>query len=246
MDKTRAFELASTQGWLAQLPEDFRNRFLSQAVLKSVEAGTVLFDAGDFNSSMVGLVEGILELSWDHPQLNRHLIHFARPGFWMGDGLAYGLPNRMVSARAKTQVTLLCLPRKRTEDLIAEDPRCLAYFGRLTMMHVEACLKIIGELMYRDPLVRVSARLVTMSDSHLAGKPTGVVTLNVTQDELATLSNMSRKSLNRALGALRTAGVVEPHYGHVAILDFDKLIDIASARIHVAPIDNLSDEPPVT
>lgn len=240
MDKAQAFEVVSTQGWLSSLPEHFRKRFLAQASVKTVEADTVLFEAGDFNSSVIGLVDGILAISWDHPQLHRHLIHFARPGFWIGDGLAYGLPTRLVSARTKTKACLVSLPRKRAEDLIAEDPRCIAYFGQLTMLHVEACLKIIGELMYRDPFVRVSARLVTMCDSHSAARPRGSLTLNITQDELAKLSNMSRKSLNRALATLRAAGAVEPHYGYVTVLDLEKLIDVASARVHLTPIDLFS------
>lgn len=237
MDRAEALRIVSRQGWLADQPEGFRTRFLSQATFKTVEANRVLFEAGDFNGSFIGLAEGSIAISWDHPQLSRHLIHFARPIFWIGDGLAYGLPNRLVSAHTKTKVHLIAVSRKNVEDLIAEDPRRLAYFGRLTILHVEACLKMIGELMYRDPLIRLSARLATMCNSYTASKPSGAIEVDITQDDLANLLNLSRKTLNRALGTLRAHGVVASRYGHVTILDFERLCDVASAREHLVPLE---------
>jgi len=230
----RAIEMASRGGWLSSQPESFVRRFLKDATTRFYDAGKTLFEHGDPVLDMLCLVEGMLEIYIEHPQIGFALFHFGQPGIWFGEQRVYGLDRRRITVRAKLPSTVLSIPARSLDRMIEDDPMTLKSFGLLSDMNLAWCMKVVGETLQSNSLVRVSVRLVTLAVARSAGGRKERVDLAINQDELATLCNLSRKTLNRALGMLREAGVVRTNYGTVTIVNLEKLSEIASNAAHAS------------
>jgi CRP/FNR family cyclic AMP-dependent transcriptional regulator len=238
IERDQAIQIVSSQGWLSEQPTEFRRRFLKHATLQHYDAGQTVFEAGDIVADVLGLVDGALEIYFTHPHLGRGLIHIAVRGIWVGEQLAYGLDRRVTTLRAKIPTSVLCVPAEDVELMLAEDPYRLKSFGRLTETHITECLKIIQELLHNNSLIRVSARLITLSVAHTRGALSGPISLPISQDELAALCGLSRKITRRVLGVLSELRVISVKSSSIEILDLQGLGEISSRLSEVdAEID---------
>ena len=230
LSKREAFGILTSQGWLSEQPKAFQNRLLIDAVVREYEASRILFDAGEPKTGMIALARGTLAMYWDHPQLGQYIFDVARPVMWLGEGIAFGLPHRVISVQVRTTATVVHVSRQSIDALVLESPLMLRSFGLLSSTHVSELLKMVGELLYQDPYTRVAARIASMGHAYVAAPANKHISLQVTQDDLASLCNLSRKTLNRVLGSLKQRGALEPGYGSITVINMSKLCEIAAGQ----------------
>ncbi len=229
MKKQDAFDAMRRQGWLANQPDEFCTRLLTDANVRAFEPGQVVFNAADDAHSLVGVASGSLEVFVYHPQLHEQLLHISRPGTWFGQRVAYGASQRRsVSVRARTRTSAVVIPRQKIEAMIKEEPLCLKYFALLSELHLQECLTVIVELSQRDSFSKVCTRLISLGISLVRGGNAATIEIPVTHDEFAGLCGISRKTLSRVLNELKQAGVVDVHYRSITILDVKLLSAIAA------------------
>ena len=218
MDREAAERLMANVGWLSRQPEDFRTELLRRSMLRSHDAGKVLFDIGDKAAGVFGLVAGVLEMQLP----NGHLGTIATPGLWFGEGSALRRDKRVLAVVAKSRVTLFYLPLHGFDQLIANAAYCRS-FMLLTYEHLEDAIRIVASLTTNDVLTRLSARLLSLS---LADEQ-GSRELALTQSDLASMCSLSRQSVNAACRRLVDEGAIALRYGKVLVVNTDKLRQLA-------------------
>jgi len=199
-------------------PKNFRLALASVGIERNIQAGSPLYHAGD-TGSLFGVVSGCIAISVVFTCSPHTALHFAYPGYFIGQrpitvGLGYA-----VSARARVDSKVVELPLPGLRKLVEAEPewwRCLANLNSY-WFDVAACSMV--DMLIRDPGVRCVAVLLRLGGfrpfPHMAHAPSKVP---VTQTELATNANLSRSRVSETLAQLERDGLIRRGYGDIEIL----------------------------
>ena len=218
MDKAAAIKLMNSAGWLSRQPETFRHEVLSRTIYRNYRAGETLFDFEDEPSGVFGLAEGVIEIQLP----NGHIATMGTPGYWVGEGAAFRREPRRVSILAKTDLHILYLPLSQFDQIVANAAYC-RIFATLTVDHLDEALTVISDLMVKDAVARVCARLLTLA----AIESRGGDQMLITQEDLASMTGVTRQTVNKAVGRLIQNGIVSKQYGKLVVLDMPRLRGLA-------------------
>jgi len=230
------------RGWLSHLPAGLQKQVLSRSSLKTFEAGEALYHAGDQAGGMYGLVSGAAAISVAPGDYGPYFVHFALPGTWFGHASAIIRQPRRVGVMARRQTTVMYYPATAMDELVAANPESWRYFTLNVILSLDLAMQAYDDMMIRDPQTRVCAvllRLAGLGADSLDGtgnggaRPTSngdIIQIEVTQSEIAEISNLSRNGVGRILARLASAGLVESGYGHLRILKPRALIEQVANR----------------
>ena len=128
-----AFEIARSQGWLAEQPRDFQDALLSRCSVKRFAKNEAVCRVGDPYNGVYALVEGVLRLELAMPDDFR-IASTKQPVCWFGQAACLRKKSFLVSLTANTPVTLVFLPFHEFDRLIENAAYCKS-FALLTDYH---------------------------------------------------------------------------------------------------------------
>jgi len=128
-----------------------------------------------------------------------------------------------MSVSARRQTELLALSQQSIIELLKIEPSLNWVFFNLMAWNVEEYALHAVDLLIVDPRLRLCSRLLTFAGRLLTYLPPSPVSIPMTQEELATASNMSRSTVYNLLGELVAQGICELGYREVKILDMVRL-----------------------
>jgi CRP/FNR family transcriptional regulator, cyclic AMP receptor protein len=214
--------------WLDGLPAGDAEALRALGGERRYRAGAVLFHHGDEPGSVLLLLEGRVKLVLTGPQGKEVILGFSSPGELVGEVSAIDGAPRSASAEAVDAVRALVVTR--------------AAFQRFVETHPAAALSLLQNLARRlrladaqrlefaayDVVGRVARRLLDLCDRHGESVEGGVlITLPLSQDELAAWSASSREAVSKALHLLRQLGWLETHRRRILVRDLDALREYA-------------------
>lgn len=214
----------SSGGWLAEQPKPFRSQVLAECQLQQFQRGAPVYHMGGPKGGIYGIAAGALAISIAPGESGPHLAHLGREGTWIGEGpFLTGQPRR-VELTAATDCHLMYLPLHVMERIASEDPEAIRRFAQIAMTNLDMALQVISDLMIAHPDRRIAAvlvRSVGTSDEPI---------VRVSQAQLGSLANASRKLVNKALRLFSDAGWVEPAYNAIKICNAEALKAFAAGR----------------
>lgn len=198
-------------GWLALQPAPFRDEVLRRAVVQGHAAGTVLYHLGDPPGGIYGLIEGLMRVTAAPGAAMPRLIHVGAPGLWTGEGpYMTGGPRRLTLSLA-VESRVMHLPLQAMEQITAQDPKAARHFGQIPLINIDVLLRIVHDLLLRDPDRRIGAVLLRIGADR---RP-----LPIGQAELGDMACATRKQVNYALGRFASVGWVVHGYRSIAVAD---------------------------
>jgi CRP-like cAMP-binding protein len=206
--------LAKT-GWLSRQPGEFQTLMARLGRWREFKAGETLYLAGDPADYLVGLAEGIFEITFPLVSDEPVVVHRAEPGFWTGEACVTPGQVRILSIAAATQARVFVVPASSIHRMLAEDPRHWAPFFELGVTSSKTAVTLLAESLALSPRARVSRILLRLA------QPDGAVPGS--QEDLGRLLGMTRSSVRRALTSLIDLGAVESGYGRLSVRDRDAL-----------------------
>ncbi|WP_372732077.1 Crp/Fnr family transcriptional regulator [Novosphingobium sp.] len=208
---------------LRQPPADLRHWI---AAFRQGEArfvrGEQVFDQGSRPKHLYTVLSGVLMRTRLLEDGRRQVINFMFPGDFLG--LQAALDGEMSHAvEAVTSVTLCVFARDRFFDMVASQPR-LAFDMTWLAAHEEAALEehivSLGQRNARERMAALAVFLVQRAhDTGLA--PDGVLTITVTQGQIADMLGLSLVHTNRTLQALRRLQLVDWTVNSISIPDLE-------------------------
>lgn len=207
-------------GWLALLPDPARRRVLGRCVPVRAERGRVLYHLGDAPDGLYAIVSGCIRMETSQSGHGPTMLSLFHAGAWLGEvELFSGMP-RLTTLTVLRPAEYLFLPRAALDALAEENPDIWRCLGHLAAEHVALAVAGLDDMTIRNSSARLAAVILRLAGARLDGDPcSGVTELDVTQAELAEMSNLSRSMAAELLVELERQGLVARHYGGLGIRD---------------------------
>ncbi len=206
-------------GWLAGTPVEFQDVVLRKSDRMTVGQGDTVFHSGDDAGGGIGVIEGFADLHVEGGGSDDTLSHIVGPGYWVGGVAALTGRPRRIGMVARTALRLIRLPRAEILRMTEQVPEHWRHFPGLAATNLATAIDIVDALRRSDPAERLA--MVLRNLNH--GAPTACGELAVSQADLASLSALSRSSVNRALGVLAERGLIRQGYKTISLPDPEAL-----------------------
>lgn len=207
----RRLNILHRVGWLSRQPHDFQALVAQLGRWRELRAGETLYIAGDEPDGMLGLAEGILELTFPLLGDEPVVVHRAEPGFWIGEAAILTGQPRLVSIAAATNARVFFVPACSIRRLVEEEPRHWRSFYEQSLTTTMTAVTLLAEALSLSPRARVARILLRLASTD--GSVPG------SQEDLGRLLGMTRSSVRRALASLTEVGAVTSGYGVLSIHD---------------------------
>ena len=214
--------------WVEGLPAGDSEPLRTLGVERRYRAGAVLFHHGDEPGSVLVLLEGRVKLVVSGPQAKEVIVGFAGPGELVGEVSAIDGAPRSASAQAVDAVRALVVPRAAFQRFVETHPAAAMPLLRSLARRLRLADAQRLEFAAYDVVGRVARRLVDLCDRHGESVDGGVlITLPLSQDELAAWTASSREAVAKALHLLRELKWIETHPRRIVVRDLAALREYA-------------------
>jgi CRP-like cAMP-binding protein len=184
----------------------------------------VLFREHDRSDWVVVLMAGRVKVATGTPAGGEVVLAVRDRGALIGELGAIDRQPRSATVTALDEVTGLVVLRPEFEAFLAAHPRVAALLPRLVVGRLREADRRRVEFGVHDTTGRVAARLVELAERFGQATGDGVrIAMPLSQDELAGWTGSSREAVSRALGTLRSQGLIETSRLRVVIRDLAAL-----------------------
>jgi CRP-like cAMP-binding protein len=222
--------LTDHEGWFGGAAPEFQQALLARCAWREVAAGQPIYRASDVQADPAGIVDGTVEIYSRYGAGDNPMLHLLHEGSWIGYGSAFGGAVR-VTVVARTRVLLAVVPARVMQELLHARPEWWRYLASAVLEYGDIAISA-----YADSLIQAGDRRCACTLLRLAGlqfprrsRPERR-SVPITQDELATLVNLSRTTLLQILRRFQERGLLEQAYRTLRIVDAGGLADIAAGR----------------
>ena len=212
------------ESFLGKLAQDDIDALIAAGRRRRIAARARLFEEGDAAYEVLVVDHGAVKLARVSGEGREVVVAVRREGAILGELSAIDGGARSTSATTLVATELIAVPFNNFRDLLAER----ATIGRALLDLLAQRLRESTDRMLEfgtaDALTRVCRRLVEFADA-LELQPADGVELIVplTQQEIASLSGLSREAVVKALKSLRELGWIEVTGRNLTLLDVDAL-----------------------
>jgi len=218
-----AHAIVARQGWLSFPPPPFRQKVLERCRLETFAAGATIYSVGDPPGGMYGLVGGKLAISIAPGERGPYIAHFAQSGTWFGEAAAFTEQPRRIGLAATRETEVLHLPLHAIREIVAADPGAWRWFGLASIAHVDTAVGGADDLLIRDHVKRFVAVLLRLGGCRYATPPGAPLEIDVSQEDLAAMTNLARSTAGALVHKLQAAGHIEAGYRSIRLLAPDAL-----------------------
>jgi CRP-like cAMP-binding protein len=164
------------------------------------------------------VVDGAVRVAGDAGTGREPLHMIVEPPSWFGElEVIDGLPHP-INVIADVASELVHVPQHALDAILAAEPRYWRELARLVAQRLRLAMTAIEDTMQFPPLVRTARRLAMMIGGY--GDHTHPRrNLELRQDQLAMMVNVSRQTVNQLLKELEALGLVKLAYGEIEIID---------------------------
>ena len=228
----RCAVLTDNEGWFGTAAPEFQQAVLSRCEWREVAAGQPIYSASDVQTDLSGIVEGSVEIYSRYGAGDNPMLHLSHEGSWVGYGSAIrGQPLRVTTV-ARMNVVLACVPWLGMQELLRKRPEWWQFIARATLEYGDIAISGYADSLIQDSARRCACTLLRISGLQFPqrSRPEGR-SIPITQDELATLVNVSRTTLLQILRRFEERGLVEQAYRALRVVDAAGLKEIAEGRV---------------
>jgi CRP-like cAMP-binding protein len=219
-------ELGETSGgFLGFLTPQEREDLERRGRMRNYRRNMSVFNEGDTTGRVVVITKGRVKASFFTEDGKEVLLAIRELGDLLGEFSALDREPHSASAIALEPVDALVVSAEDFRAFLRDNPRvALHLLESLSRRLRDADSKRVEFLAY-DSVGRVARRLVELADRFgETSEGETLITVRLTQEELAGWAGCSREAASKALQALRGRGWIETHRRGVTILDLDALV----------------------
>jgi CRP-like cAMP-binding protein len=192
-------------------------RIRSQAELRRVHRGDVLFNEGDEADDLFIVVAGRIAIANRSPDGRESLLALMEAGDLFGEMPLFDEGGRSADARALTTSDVVGVPYQPIRTLYHEQPELLWHVVEMLARRLRTMDAALADSVFLDVTGRTAKRLL-----ELAGE-VDEFTLPVTQEELAGMVGASRERVNKAIASFVRLGWIEQGDRKYIITDREQL-----------------------
>lgn len=194
------------------------DRILRSCSVRDVPARTPIQQVAEDPGGLWCLAEGALAVELAPGARDPQMSYFLLPPVWVGEGGVITNAPRTIGLCTTRRSDLLHLPAHRFVAIANEEPLIWRWVAMVQKQNFERAMRMVDALMARSSEARVSAVLLQMGGL-LGPRADTPRILDITQDQLAAIANVSCSVLSPILQALSAKGSIELGHRTITIAD---------------------------
>lgn len=228
MDTSQARRLLSDNGWLAAMPQEFREALLQLCEWQNFKTGESIYLAGDPPGGIYGICEGAMAMTSALGSALSPVAHLGLPGTWTGLGpLLTGQPRR-ATMHAVTPLLVAYVPLRPLRALLHDHPNWWLHVAQELLIEFDAVSMVANDLLIRSATRRCAATLLRIANCRRqdpqAGRPASAP---ISQTMLAEMANLSRSRISPILVEFNKRNLIRLEYREIRLIDVPGLRAIA-------------------
>lgn len=200
------------------LPDPAIDKLASLAVRRTCKRGTRIFSQGDPGDALLGLISGQVRISASTAGGKEVFLNILESGDSFGEIAVLDGNPRTASAEALSDTVLFVIQRAELIDLLGKQPKLAVHLIGLLCQRLRWTSELIEEAAFLPVPCRLARRLLALAGEH-GTTANGVVTLSISQADLAGFLSVSRQIVNQHLQGWRRRGWIGLGRGRVVIRD---------------------------
>ncbi len=187
-------------------------------------SGAILFSEGDVSNRVVLVLSGRLKVSASSSDGHEVVLGYREPGDVLGEFAAIDGEPHLATVTAVEPTEASVLPADRFLAALEERPAAAMTMLRSVIDRLRDADRKRLEFASLDATGRVARRLVELAERY--GEPSDggiLITLPITQQELAGWVSTSREAVSKSMHRLRERGLIDVQRRSVTVLDLDGL-----------------------
>jgi CRP/FNR family transcriptional regulator, cyclic AMP receptor protein len=201
-----------------------RSDLLDRGRRRRYPAGTVLFGEGDRSDRCFVVEEGTVKIARLTEEGREVIYAVRRPGEIIGELAVLDGGPRSASATALEDVSTVQLDSGQFLSFLETNPSAMLVLVRMVAARLRDADIKLSEFAAADAAGRLARRLVQLSQEHGVDDADGrVITLPLSQDELAGWTGASREAVAKALAQFRQRGWVTTARRRITVHDIEAL-----------------------
>jgi CRP/FNR family transcriptional regulator len=206
---------------LPRLPEHLSKLLFAGAEPRRLEAGEVLFAAGDAGDGCYRLESGLLKVVISSPQGDERILAILSPGAIAGELSAIDGRPRSASVAAVRDCELSFVSHALFEDCTRQHPEIYRYLVNVLaarLREADAALAATSFMTVKARLARTLLELgELLGEEDDAGRV--VIRHRIHQDDLAALAGVARENVSRVISDWKRRKVITRSSGYYVLSD---------------------------
>lgn len=194
---------------------ELREKIADVATMKSVDAGDVIIDKGQYIKSVPLVVEGSIKVLRDDEFGHELFLYFVDASNTCAMSLTCCLADvrSNIKAVAEDDASMLFIPVHYMDEWMAKYPSWKSFVMGTYAARFEELLKTIDLIAFHNMDDRLLSYLKKKAKAQESN------TLNVTHKEIATELSSSREAISRLLKQLEKMGHIKLHRNRIELVD---------------------------
>lgn len=213
----RAREVLEGNAWFARQPPAVRDALFKHGRVVRLAKGEWAFGEGDEETGLCAVVDGALRLEVAVESTRTVLINILSAGTVIGQSSRLGGGPRLVTARAARAAEIFRVSDRGLQAVCDQSAGAWRCLSELIYEQLASTIRMAAESTALPPRKRILAKLAMLAGDRCGAA--GAVLLEVSQTDLAEMTGLSRKSVNRHLVTLAAERRVKLGYGRVVMLN---------------------------
>ena len=191
---------------------------------RRLRAGASLFTEGSHSEAVVVVISGRVKIFTSAEDGAEVVLAVRGPGALLGELAAIDQQPHSASVRSLEPVEVVTVGLREFTAFLQANPRTMWLLMRILVNRLRDADRKRIEFGVHDTLNRVARRLVELVDRFGESTESGImITLPLTQDELASWVGASREAVTKALRTLRASGYVRTQRRMITVVDIEGL-----------------------
>ena len=204
------------RGWLSLVPPPIQDALIARTEWIRLASGTTISMAGDAAGGMIGIATGSIAVIPGKAPEGMPVIDIRLAPFWFGTRPVTSRRPRGFTLVARGDTHAARVGDPAVVELTERFPRFWQDLARQSDDIIDLAISGASDLLIRDSQTRCVAVLLRIADRRYEGEQPA--TVEVRQEELAAMANLSRQTAGHLLRDLEAKGLIALGYRSVTVL----------------------------
>ena len=215
-DAAVAERILRRRGWLSVVPLPIQDALVARTRWVRIASGTTIALAGDEAGGMIGIATGSIAVIPGKAPEGMPVIDIRLAPFWFGTRPMTSRRPRGFTLTARGETFAATVDDAAIAELTDLFPRFWHDLARQSDDIIDLAISGSSDLLIRDSQTRCVAVLLRIADRRYEGD--AAATIEVRQEELAAMANLSRQTAGHLLRDLESKGLIALGYRSVTVL----------------------------
>ena len=205
------------------LSEDEQNELLRSSIYQSFRRGEFIYNVNEESQYLIVVLRGRVKLEKFGVGGRVQIVRMFRPCEFFGYRSYFAEEAHSSVAIAMEQTHIACVPMTAIEHLCQNNAKLAMYFVRALAIDLGQSEERQVNLTQKHIRGRIADSLTFLADKYGFEGDDRTLNVQLSRDELASLSNMNTSNAIRTLAAFAEEGIVELDGRRIKVLDKQKL-----------------------